>query len=155
MPSEPPPFERTKCACENCTQCCIDQPGPLAPGDFERIADFLGEPRSYAARKFWASPGAVIKVTNAGKQQLMRVGTITPKRVKTPLGRRCIFLDEKNRCSIHPVAPFGCAMLDTHMSREQTQERGRWLVTAQLNDPNYAKLRNTLDYATSYKPKSY
>ena len=151
-----PPFERTTCACKTCTQCCIDQPGPLAPGNLERIAEYLNASVDDIKHKFWASPGAVIKVTAPdGTQQVMRIGTITPKRVKTPLGRRCIFLDENNRCSIHSVAPFGCAYLDTHMSKQKGVERGRWLIAEQLRDKDYAEVRKTLDYATSYKPRAY
>src|SRR5258708_4879591 len=106
--SEQPPFERTVCACRECVQCCKDQPGPLMPGDFERIAEFLGETPEQAQSHFWASPGAMAKVKETG--EIIKIGTITPKREKG----RCVFLDENDRCKIHPVAPFGCAYFDTH-----------------------------------------
>jgi len=145
---EAPPFARTSCACEACIQCCHDQPGSLAPGDLERIAAYLQRPLRIVALKFWASPGALIANSRTG--QTARVGTITPKRVRG----RCVFLDDVDRCTIHAVAPFGCAYFDTHMSAAEGHPRSAWLVHAQT-DPSYQSLRRTLPVATSYQPRSY
>jgi len=142
-----PPFDRTVCACKTCTNCCRVQPGPLAHGDFERIADFLGEDREQAKRHFWASPGALVRL---GSGETVRVGTITPKRVKG----RCVFLDENDRCKIHPVAPFGCAYFDTHMSHVTAMPRSLWMLKTQV-EPEYQALRDQLPYATSYRPVAY
>jgi len=147
------PFVRTTCDCKTCVRCCKDQPGPLIPGDFERIAEHLGETPEEAKEHFWASPGALVKDSATG--QVIRVGTITPKRVKTERGRRCVFLDENDRCRVHGVAPFGCAYFDTHMSNETAHKRGIWAVLRQMNDAAYQALRNALPYATSYKPNGY
>jgi Fe-S-cluster containining protein len=145
-------FDRTTCACESCTACCKRQPGPLAHGDFERIAAFLGETHEQAKEHFWASPGALVQVGNrAGTEhQTIRVGTITPRFRKG----RCVFLDENDRCKIHPVSPFGCSHFDTHMSNERALPRSLWLVRSQT-DPEYQKLRDELPYATSYRPAPY
>jgi Fe-S-cluster containining protein len=140
-------FKRTTCACEQCTKCCKRQPGPLADGDFERIAEHLGETRDEAKAHFWASPGALVKL-NSG--QTVRVGTITPRFRKG----RCVFLDENDRCKIHSVAPFGCSHFDTHMGYDEAMSRSVWLVRSQVNE-EYQKLRDELPYSTSYKPTRY
>ena len=131
------PFSRTTCACHRCVQCCKDQPGPLAPGDFERIAARLGETPEQAAAHFCASPGA-LTVDWMGKVE--RVGTITPKRRKG----RCVFLGEDDRCRIHAVSPAGCALFDVHMDAFEADPRSNWLVTQQKYDKQYQALRATL-----------
>jgi Fe-S-cluster containining protein len=139
------PFARTECACPTCVECCKDQPGCLMPGDLERIAAFLHLPVRTAALKFWASPGAVL--LNGQTGATFRVGTITPRRVQG----QCIFLKD-DRCTIHPVAPAGCALFDTHQSPAEGQRRGLWLVRQQAQAA-YQSLRRTLVEATWYKPR--
>jgi Fe-S-cluster containining protein len=141
-------FNRTTCACNECKACCKRQPGPLRPGDFERIAEHLGEDRETAKEHFWASPGALVQ-THDGKTH--RVGTITPRFRKG----RCVFLDENDRCKIHAVAPFGCSHFDTHMSNAQAMPRSLAMVKEQALDADYQKLRNELPMATHYKPAKY
>ena len=142
------PFARTTCACAECVQCCRDQPGCLIPGDMERIAAHLGETLDEAKRHFWSSPGALLMDRQTGRQ--FRVRTITPKREHG----RCVFLDEQDRCRVHAVAPAGCAHFDVHMSAAQAKPRSVEMVIRQ-QDPAYQALRQTLDVATSYKPKRY
>lgn len=141
-------FDRTVCACKQCQACCKRQPGSLADGDYERIQQHLGASDAEMKSRFWASPGALVKLRDSG--QTIRVGTITPRLRKG----RCVFLDENDRCSIHSVAPFGCAMFDTHMSQITAMPRSLALVRSQAN-PEYQALRDTLPYATSYKPTAY
>jgi Fe-S-cluster containining protein len=148
--TEPHNFNRTTCACADCVACCKRQPGPLAPGDFERIAAHLGETPEQAKAHFCASPGALIKDKVTG--QVARVGSIVPK---THRGSRCVFLDDNDRCSIHPVAPFGCAYHDTHMSRATAMPRSLWWARAVAADPAYQQLRRELPYATTYNPVPY
>jgi Fe-S-cluster containining protein len=142
-------FNRTTCACKECVQCCKRQPGPLAPGDFERIAEYLGETSEQAKEHFCASPGALVGDSATG--ETARVGSIVPRYRKG----RCVFLDANDRCSIHPVAPFGCAYYDTHMSKAASMPRSLWWVRAVLNDADYERLRNTLPYTTVYRPSGY
>ena len=85
--SVPDPFSRTHCACPECQACCRRQPGPLVPGDLERIAAHLQLPVRVAALKFWASPGGVVANRATGEQ--VRVGTITPRMREG----RCVFLE--------------------------------------------------------------
>jgi Fe-S-cluster containining protein len=141
-------FTRTKCACRDCVACCKRQPGPLAPGDYERIQKHLGATDAEMRSRFWASPGALIKELITGK--VHRVGTITPRMRRG----RCVFLDDNDRCSIHEVAPFGCAYFDPHMTPLTAHPRSIWLARV-TDDPDYQALRDTLPYATSYKPSGY
>lgn len=138
-----PPFNRTVCACAQCVRCCKEQPGALAPGDAERIAEHLGEP---AEPFLWNSPGAFVL---CGDGVARRARTITPRMVDG----RCVFLGADDRCKVHPVAPFGCAYVDTHMSVTEGQKRSRWLVQAYWHDEQYNALRRCLMLATSYKPR--
>ena len=140
-----PPFEKTECSCSTCVACCRRQPGPLAPGDFERIQGFLGASPEQMKKLFWRSPGALVQ--QAGRQ--FRIGTITPKRS----AGKCVFL-ENDRCTIHAVKPVGCAYYDTHMGGAEAQRRSQWFVRAQ-QDPEYQKLRDSLPVATSYNPGKY
>jgi Fe-S-cluster containining protein len=149
-------FTRTVCACEKCRACCKRQPGPLAHGDFERIADHVAKTQELSGeiafeqvkRQLCASPGALVMDSATGA--IKRIGSITPKRAKG----RCVFLDEQERCSIHEVAPFGCAFFDTHMDARVAHPRSVWLAHNQC-EPDYQKLRDELPYAQSYKPTAY
>ena len=143
----PAPFERTTCACTVCVDCCHTQPGSCIPGDVERIAAHLGKPLRETLLKFWASPGALL--ANASGQT-MRVGTITPRIVRG----RCVFLDDADRCTIHPVATAGCAYFDTHMDLPEGHRRGLWVARSQMS-AEYQSLRRTLPAATVYRPRRY
>lgn len=141
-------FTRTVCACKECTDCCKRQPGPLAPGDLERIAEHLGETLEEAKAHFWASPGAT--VVAVASRRIFQIGSITPRLEHG----RCVFLDDEDRCKVHAVAPAGCAYFDTHMGSEEAQRRGLWLLR-QTATAAYQVLRRGLPFATSYKPRSY
>ena len=141
-------MERTICACEECVACCRRQPGALAPGDFERIAEHLQETPAQAMRWFRASPGALVKDSFTG--QLFRIGTITPHFEHG----RCVFLDEQDRCRIHAVAPFGCSHFDTHMGLAESLRRSRYLAMA-THAPEYQAFRDKFAQATHYRPRSY
>jgi len=127
-------MKRTVCACERCVACCKRQPGPLIPGDFERIASFLGESTEQAKRHFIASRGALIGMRGGG---VVRVPTITPAR---KADGSCVFLGPDDRCKIHPVSPFGCAYLDMHMNKKEADKRSLYAITKQC-DPAYQNLR--------------
>lgn len=143
-------YERTTCACTDCVNCCKTQPGSLHPGDFERIADHLGETREQAKLHFWKSPGALVaRLDPTGKPlERVRIGTITPRMVNG----RCVFLDEQDRCRIHPVAPVGCAYFDTHMGAREGQTRAAAHIRAIAGSLSYQRLRDELSDATSYRP---
>lgn len=148
-----PPFERTRCACPECVECCHRQPGHLIPGDFERITEFLKIAPEEALKYFWASPGG--KMMNLETRTIRQVRTITPRMEKG----KCVFLDENDRCKIHPVAPFGCAYFSGCDNRTSTSflkdqhQRSVWGLV-EIHDSNqYKALRSKLPLATSYKPR--
>jgi Fe-S-cluster containining protein len=145
---KPHNFTRTTCACENCVRCCKRQPGALAAGDYERIRLYLQATDNELQSKLCASPGSIIKRLDTGRTE--RVGSITPRMHKG----RCVFLDERDRCSIHAVAPFGCSMFDTHMNHATAHPRSVWMARSNM-DAAYQQLRNVLPYARSYKPSVF
>lgn len=140
-------FPRTTCACAACVECCRWQPGPLAPGELARIAEFLGETVEAARVHFWASPGAVVMNQLTGVART--IGTITPRME----GGRCVFLGTDDRCRIHPVAPFGCAAFDTHQHRDEWHHRSVALHVAIDTDDGYRQDRAALPPARSWHPK--
>lgn len=146
-----PPFGRTTCDCADCVAACRRQPGYLIPGDLERIAAHLGEPvEEVAARCFWSSEGAVAMDTATGRQ--FRLRTITPRYNRH--AKACVFLKD-DRCTIHAVAPFGCAYFDTHMSASAAQPRTVWGMTLVRDTPEYTAQRQALPFADHYKPLKY
>jgi len=140
-----PPFDRTSCGCGECSAHCHVQPGPLAPGDFERIAAKMRLPLEVARGWFRASPGAVVRIDGV----IRRIGTIVPKADQSG---RCAFLDTSGRCTIHDVAPFGCRMFDGHMEQAEAHRRGVWYLREIEADPGYGRLRSTLEPAATYRP---
>lgn len=133
-----PPFERTVCGCADDVANCRRQPGPIGPGDLERIAAHLSEPVTSVLRWFKASPGAVVLDRRTGS--MVRVGSITPRQNSDG---SCIFL-KNDRCQIHPVAPFGCAYFDVHMDAEEGNRRAMWLVQRHAT-PAFQALRALVD----------
>lgn len=111
-------FERTVCACAECTINCHFIPGYLIPADLKRIAARLGydDLIEFAINNLLASPGAT--VLDGG--QVRQIPTLVPARRSDGA---CLFLDGQNRCSIHDGSPFGCAFFDVHQSREESDRR--------------------------------
>ena len=117
-------FERTRCDCSDCAMGCKHLPGYLVPADVERIAGHLGYTnlRGFAFDNLLASAGAT--VMNA-EGQVYQIPTLVPRR--KPDGS-CVFLDERDRCTIHAVSPFGCSFFDAHQSDAEADARsGRGL----------------------------
>ncbi len=114
-------FARTVCACHECTLNCHHIPGYLILADLERIHRHHS-PRQdlddWVLQHLFASPGAVVLCGG----QKARILTLVPAR--RPDGA-CVFLTETGQCSIHPVAPFGCAFFDSHQSREESNRRSK------------------------------
>jgi len=137
-----PPFKRTECGCTACVAFCA-RPGHLIPGDIFAIADALMADGRIQTKQgvfdfLQASKGAVVGEQATGK--LFRIGTIVPKTVDG----RCVFLTDENRCSIHAVAPFGCAFFDDHMSQLEGTARSMWGLRQIARTPGYEALRQKL-----------
>lgn len=116
-------FQRTVCDCARCKSFCKAMPGCCIPQDLERISLYLELPLEAVECLFCASPGGVVKNTQTGK--LYRVPTIVPAR---KANGECVFLDANSSCTIHPVAPFGCAYFDDHLATEEANERSKAML---------------------------
>lgn len=138
------PFNRTVCACDQCVKCCKQQPGYALPGEPERIAERVGKP---VEELFWASPGATVMDTRT--KIVSQIRTITPQFKDG----RCVLLGPDDRCTVHDIAPFGCAYFDTHQGRTEGHNRSVHGLKILMNDPDYAKLRSRLPLATHHKPR--
>jgi Fe-S-cluster containining protein len=86
----------------------------LIPADLHRIAEHLNESdlTRFAFDNLLASPGAIIYT----KDGLIRIRTLVPAR---RADGACRFLTAEDRCSIHTVSPYSCAMFDHTQSREE------------------------------------
>jgi Fe-S-cluster containining protein len=138
-----PPFPRTECACPADRDYCRRAPGFLIPEDVQKIGDYLVEQGTIDAPDrvlayLRASKGAVVGDSRTGR--VFRIGTITPRMEDG----RCVFLDDAERCRIHPVAPFACSRFDAHMSPEEGQRRSAWGLRQIVNSPGYELVRSLL-----------
>src|SRR5262249_16354464 len=106
---------RTECACRACVANCRFVPGALIPADLHRISEYLNEPdlRRFAFDNLLASPGAIIYTRDG----LIRIRTLVPAR---RADGACRFLTAEDRCSIHTVSPYSCAMFDHTQSRDES-----------------------------------
>ena len=125
-------FERTYCKCGQCKAVCRTLPGNLAPGDLERISDYLevtaagGELTPAFLANFQASEGELVKRDG----ELMRIPTIVPAQ---RANGRCVFLSKKDECTISPVAPFACSQFnvcDGPKKRHEQTKRSHAVLNA-------------------------
>jgi hypothetical protein len=102
---------RTICECAQCKINCRFIPGYLLPEDLSEIAAFLdySDLFEFAKENLLASPGAL--VIKGGV--LCRIRTLVAARNDRGW---CRFFDG-SPCTIHPVAPFGCAFFDSHQDQ--------------------------------------
>jgi hypothetical protein len=132
-------FERTTCACETCVKNCRHMPGFLIPSDLARMIPPDLVPTIWAESRLLASPGAL--VMKAGR--VYRIRTLVPA-IK-PDGS-CVHLDTNNRCTIHQIAPFGCAYFDCGPERGNLSHFGlREVEKAWENNDLYALIWRHLD----------
>lgn len=140
-------YSRTVCACRECTLNCRHIPGYLIPDDLERICQQLApgdDLFAWAKHHLLASPGA--KLQYRGK--ILRIPTLVPAR--QPNGA-CVFLTPEGRCSVHAVAPFGCAFFDAHQHCTESDRRSlrglQAVMEAWSTGARYALVWITLDQA--------
>lgn len=138
-------FLRTICACPQCSRFCKRMPGCLAPGDAEAIAEHLGTNIEAVAENLAASPGALVERNGVR----FRIGTIVPARKSDG---SCVWLDDDGRCTIHPVAPFGCAYFDEHQTPREGNRRSSVMLQAIMQDESYRALRTKLEAAGRVAP---
>ena len=130
---------------------CMYLPGALIPSDLYRISAYLNEPdlTQFALNNLLASPGAIIYARGG----LIRIRTLVPARRKDGA---CKFLTSEDRCSIHAVSPFNCAMFGHEQSRAEADAlslRGLMeIAKAWHRDALYAQLWLMLYHAGRIAP---
>lgn len=145
-------YPRTECNCADCTINCEFIPGFLVPADLERLHKRIAPEQklfSFAKQYLRASPGATILEARGFNQhglvaELVQIPTLVPARKSDG---SCVFLDEDKSCSIHEVAPYGCAFFDSHQSHAMSNEKSlRALQVIRETEPTsqYKQLWNRL-----------
>ena len=161
---------RTCCDCRACTILCEWLPGYLIPDDLQLLDDYFRERAEavdvaawtedslveWAMEHLLASPGAAIIYNGVP----MRVPTLVPARQED--GHTCIFLEESQlrsggkACTIHSVAPFGCAFFDAHQDADyglQLSSEGLMQVIKAWQETSlYAKIWTLLHRAGKVAP---
>jgi Fe-S-cluster containining protein len=135
--NETPPFPRTVCGCLQCVKCC-ERPAHLAPYDVPRLMDYFGA--DAFAKLFKWSKGATVGRIVDDALVTWQVPTITPR---TENGW-CVFM-KSGLCTIHEIAPFGCAYFDVHMNEQNGQMRSAWGIRQIIDSPMYAEVRDSLE----------
>lgn len=134
-------FSRNICDCKICKENCKIIPGYLAPDDCVAIYGYLNPAVSFVKFTklfFLASPGAIIMKGG----ELYRIPTIVPARNKTT--DHCIFFTNDEKCSIHPVAPFGCRYFAHFQSGEEADAITKVGLYNIIISLSYAKLWDEL-----------
>ena len=138
-------FPRTTCACSACANNCHQLPGMLIPSDVPPIAQHLGytDVMEFARENLLASPGALVLIDN----QKVRIPTLVPQRASNGA---CKFL-KNDLCTIHEVAPYGCAFFSEHEARS-TGDKKSMLALIQITrdhqtNGRYSRIWSMLDSA--------
>lgn len=113
-------FERTVSSDPADVENCRYMPGFLVPADVPRIAAREGfqNALTWGLQRLLASPGA--RVLYKGRE--IRIRTLVPARSQET--GHCQWLKD-SRCTIHSVAPFGCAFFDSKQTLEEANERSQ------------------------------
>lgn len=93
---------RSSCGCAGCVTNCRHMPGFLIPADLDRMIPDGTDPLAWAAEHLRASPGALVMKDG----EAFRIPTLVPAPTEDG---SCHNLTAERLCSIHEVAPFGCA----------------------------------------------
>jgi len=103
------------CSCEICQSACHHTPGWFAPGEVEKVAQFLGISLDELFKKYltvdsWELDHGSIDVLIPGV-----ISEETGIRNRSLLFGTCVFL-KGGLCAIHAVKPYECKMA-THSGR--------------------------------------
>lgn len=104
------------CSCNECISACLNDPGRLVPDDIPGLSRLLkitvqDLENYYLVRVPVTSNGhtvhALAPAKKKGRRFIAAPGTDAPDYYAEEKGR-CIFLDDKDRCSVHEAKPFEC-----------------------------------------------
>jgi Fe-S-cluster containining protein len=100
---------RVSCSCKQCTDPCRFIPSYLIPNDLDRlIPSHLSNEKQieWCETNLLASPGATVLDRATGRTRNIPSLVLASK---SDTDHSCVFLDAERRCTIHAIAPFGCA----------------------------------------------
>jgi hypothetical protein len=104
------------CSCNECISACLNDPGRLVPGDIPKLSRFLKisehDLENYYLVRVSVTCNehtvhALAPAKKKGRRFIATPGTTAPDYYADEKGR-CIFLDDKDRCSVHEAKPFEC-----------------------------------------------
>jgi hypothetical protein len=104
------------CSCSECISACLNDPGRLVPQDLPGLSRFLKISvaeleKEYLVRVPVTSNGhtvdALAPAKKKGRRFIAEPGTRVPDYYTKEKGL-CIFLDDKDLCSVHEAKPFEC-----------------------------------------------
>jgi Fe-S-cluster containining protein len=104
------------CSCEKCISACHCDPGRLVPEDVPRLSSLLKISEldlrnDYLVRVSVTNNAhtvyALAPAKKKGRRFIAAPGTAAPDYYIEEKGR-CIFLDDKDHCSVHESKPFEC-----------------------------------------------
>lgn len=149
-------YERSFCECNQCKAGCKSMPGMMSPQDVIEIGEHCGvvpndDPlrfMEWVADHYAASEGAEVVMSNGTTS---RIPTIVPQQDDDG---HCVFLDENDRCTIHPVAPFGCRQFKICDGDDQEldNEKSRSVLNVISKHDPYHTLHSFLKGAGSIAP---
>lgn len=102
------------CTCDECKSACNHIPGWFKPSEIFKVAEYLG----LTVQELFDKYLGINYYLATDRNQLEKdVFVLTPATTKMEGGDMfpwvgkgtCVFLDENELCSIHPVKPFECA----------------------------------------------
>jgi hypothetical protein len=111
-------FQRTSCDCEACSLFCKYVPGYLVPADLGRMKPPGEDLLAWAREHLRAAPGVL--VVNPQLGLATRIPALVPARAADG---RCHWLLPNGHCAVHGKSPYGCAFVDSHMSRAEADRR--------------------------------
>lgn len=104
------------CSCKECISACHNDPGRLVPEDIAKISAHLGITKEELLANYLVKIDiakgqlhavALAPAKRKGKHFVAEPGTVAQDYYTQERGS-CIFLDEKDHCSIHTVKPYEC-----------------------------------------------
>ncbi len=104
------------CSCKECVSACHNDPGRLVPDDIVKLSQFMKISiddlnKNYLVRVPVTINGhtayALAPAKKKGQRYIADPGTVAPAYYAEEKGR-CIFLDERDLCSVHEAKPFEC-----------------------------------------------
>lgn len=135
---------RTICSCEICKQNCRVIPGYTLYEDIINIYYYITPLTNFmdwCKLFFLASPGAIVGIKEEEGLKIYRIPTIVPKRDKDGY---CIFFSRDEKCSIHPISPFGCRYFDCKQTGEEADNISKYGLMNISTDTHYKKLWDIL-----------